>query len=625
MLTRDVQARTREMLDASAAWLLEQREEDGVGWRGRLSSSALATAVAAFALRQVDSAGHGAVVASGVSWLAGHVNPDGGWGDTPDSPSNLSTTLLGWCACTCAGTGNERVANAASGAEAWLCRELGSTKPEQVLAAVLDRYGKDRTFSVPILTMCALAGRLGRGREAWLLVPRLPYALAALPPRLWRWCRLGVVSYALPALIAVGLVRARMTGKPDEGAAQARREKGRERRRDRWRRWLASRLLRRLRSLQPQHGGFLEAPPLTAFVAMCLAGAGYAEHDVVSRCCVYLVNEVRKDGSWAIDRDLATWVSALAVSALNPPASDLMQGRERQALQQHFVNLMTRRAHPYTGAAEGGWGWTDGAGSVPDADDTAAVLLALRALGPGEPAVQACGSMGVSWLLGMQNRDGGVPTFCRGWGRLPFDRSCPDLTAHALLALDAWYDDMGAVLRRRMDRAVAAGVAYLCDTQQDDGTWVPLWFGHQGVPDRTNPAFGTARVVQALQGMTPERLPPCDAAVEKGKVWLLKAQNPDGGWGGGHGTPSSVEETAVCLSALAWGPDSDAVARGLQWLDSATRGGTRFPAVPIGLYFARLWYAEALYPGIFTVRCLNDLMAACGRKESAGQKFRRRM
>ncbi|MEZ6048428.1 MAG: hypothetical protein R3C11_23220 [Planctomycetaceae bacterium] len=41
----------------------------------------------------------------------------------------------------------------------------------------------------------------------------------------------------------------------------------------------------------------------------------------------------------------------------------------------------------------------------------------------------------MNWLLDLQNRDGGWPTFCRGWGALPFDRSAPDLTAHALRAL----------------------------------------------------------------------------------------------------------------------------------------------------------------------------------------------
>jgi hypothetical protein len=36
----------------------------------------------------------------------------------------------------------------------------------------------------------------------------------------------------------------------------------------------------------------------------------------------------------------------------------------------------------------------------------------------------------------------------------------------------------------------------------------------------------------------------------------------------------------------------------------ATAGGHHTPASPIGLYFARLWYAEALYPVIFAAHAL---------------------
>src|SRR5262249_18921532 len=93
--------------------------------------------------------------------------------------------------------------------------------------------------------------------------------------------------------------------------------------------------------------------------------------------------------------------------------------------------------HPYTGAKPGGWGWTHLPGSVPDADDTAGVMLARRSLIPDYQGDEYCYS-GLVWLLRLQNRDGGWPTFCRGWGLLPFDRSGADLTAHALRAFTSW-------------------------------------------------------------------------------------------------------------------------------------------------------------------------------------------
>src|SRR5207237_1038382 len=83
-------------------------------------------------------------------------------------------------------------------AEAWLFERHGNT-PEQLAEAVRARYGKDRTFSVPILTMCALAGLV-----SWKEVPPLPFELAVFPQSWFRFLRLHVVSYALPALIAIG-------------------------------------------------------------------------------------------------------------------------------------------------------------------------------------------------------------------------------------------------------------------------------------------------------------------------------------------------------------------------------------------------------------------------------------
>ena len=57
----------------------------------------------------------------------------------------------------------------------------------------------DRTFATPILTTCALAGLV-----SWDEVAPLPFELACLPQSWFRFVRLHAVSYALPALIAIG-------------------------------------------------------------------------------------------------------------------------------------------------------------------------------------------------------------------------------------------------------------------------------------------------------------------------------------------------------------------------------------------------------------------------------------
>ncbi len=587
----DSELHNTSVLAAARTHLLDARGADGV-WRGQLSSSALSTAVAAFALQQVDPVAYRETVARALGWLAAGANPDGGWGDTPDSPSNLSTTLLCWAALGCAKADDAVAAGAVQRAAAWIGQAAGSLDPEALAQAVAASYGSDHTFSAPILTVCALAGRLGE--DPWRFVPQLPFEWSVLPRGLFRFVRLEVVSYAIPALIAIGLVRHR---RGERGAPPVA--------------WLRDTVtgpaLRLLRRCQPSNGGFLEAAPLNGFVAASLAAAGLREHPVARDCARFLADTVRSDGSWPIDTNLATWLTTLSVNALAAAGDGLaaLSDAERDALRAWLVGQQFDRTHPFTQAAPGGWSWTHLPGSVPDADDTAGVLLALHHLGPYDSDAQAAAGKGLQWLLDLQNGDGGLPTFCRGWGKLPFDRSCPDITAHALVAYDAWYGRVDPRLRRRLDEASEAGMEYLARAQQADGSWVPLWFGNQQAAGQVNPTYGTAHVVRALRALTPGRLPERSALAGRGTTWLLEAQNPDGGWGGAADVPSSIEETALAVAALDPATSAAAIQRGTAWLADHTQGGTRFDATPIGLYFARLWYSERLYPVIFTVQALS--------------------
>src|SRR5262249_50744025 len=146
----------------------------------------------------------------------------------------------------------------------------------------------------------------------------------------------------------------------------------------------------------------------------------------------FLVNSVRPDGSWPIDTNLATWVTTLSVNAL-AAAGELDHLDRKDELRAWLLKQQYKERHPYTGADPGGWAWTDLPGGVPDADDTAGAILALSHLPEPEPlafdyAQPLAWASGSEWLHGLQNRDGGIPTFCRGWGHLPFDRSGTDLT-----------------------------------------------------------------------------------------------------------------------------------------------------------------------------------------------------
>jgi squalene-hopene/tetraprenyl-beta-curcumene cyclase len=622
--------------------LLAERTPDG-HWIGELSTSALstATAVSALALVQRDREPprpHDRLIANGLAWLAAHQNVDGGWGDTVKSISNISTTMLCRSAFHIAGAARE-FADCLQRADALLQERYGKT-PEEQAEAVRARYGKDRTFAVPILVTSALAGL-----TSWKEVAPLPFELACFPQQMYRLLRMPVVSYALPALIAVG--QAVYHHRPPRNPIVRL-----------IRRLSLGKSLRVLERIQPESGGFLEAVPLTSFVTLSLASIGHEKHEVARHGVRFLIDSVRPDGSWPIDSNLSTWVTTLAINAL-AAAGELPQLERKTGMRSWLVGQQSRGRHPYTGAEPGAWAWTPLPGGVPDADDTAGALLALSQLTdliddepphPSPRAMMRCLvadrgdsrvaeqlprlpdlpwevrpalQFGLRWLWRLQNRDGGWPTFCRGWGRLPFDRSGCDLTAHVLRAFAAWrkqarvdeaYADAlnSAGLRNELpdvllndmsDDEHARALAYLAKQQRPDGSWLPLWFGNQHAPDDENPTYGTTRVLAAYRDLDLLN----SEQAQRGIAWLLQAQNADGGWGGRAGIASSIEETALAAEMLldAGAGAARAAERGLTWLvEQVEAGGLKNPT-PIGFYFAKLWYFERLYPIIFSVAALG--------------------
>src|SRR4029077_16521180 len=110
---------------------------------------------------------------------------------------------------------------------------------------------------------------------------------------------------------------------------------------------------------------------------------------------------------------------------------------EAEKTRDWLLAQQLRGVHRYTNTAPGGWGWAHLSGRVPAAEEPAGALLALANL-PQNDASAAAAYHAIHWLLELQNSDGGWPTFCRGWGQLPLDRSGSDLTAHVLRALATW-------------------------------------------------------------------------------------------------------------------------------------------------------------------------------------------
>ncbi len=242
----------------------------------------------------------------------------------------------------------------------------------------------------------------------------------------------------------------------------------------------------------------------------------------------------------------------------------------------------------------GGWAFEFQNVNYPDLDDTAEIVLALRAVDvPDRERLLGAIERACTWIEGMQSSDGGWGAFdadnCRALVRgLPFcdfgeviDPPSADVTAHIV--------EMLADVGRSHTAAARRGLDWLLNAQEPDGSW----FGRWGV----NYVYGTGAVVPALvaAGVDPAAEP-----VRRAVKWLEEHQNPDGGWGEdcrsyddpawiGRGT-STASQTAWALLALhaAGEKKSLAARRGVRWLadnqrddgswDEPQYTGTGFPS-----------------------------------------------
>ncbi|PQO39042.1 squalene--hopene cyclase [Blastopirellula marina] len=605
-------ARIRACYEIAKQDLLNERDPSG-HWIGELSTSALSTATAVSALQLAlrngsqSSDADASLIRGGVQYLLDHQNTDGGWGDTDLSYSNIATTMLAVAALTLTSDA-EKNPSVLSAANDYIEKKGG-------IPGLRARYGKDKTFAVPILTNYALAGLV-----SWKEVAPLPFEAAVLPQSFYKFIQLPVVSYAIPALVAIGQakyfhdkpwnpVMRMIRGATFNSAAKV------------------------LTKMQPESGGYLEAIPLTSFVVMSLASTGRANSQVAQNGLRFIRESVRPDGSWPIDTNLATWVTTLSINALSVLEDD--NSHLTSECLEWLLDCQNKEIHPFTGADPGGWGWTDLSGSVPDADDTPGALLALRNFhdhGDFDEAtkeqIHTAAHHGCQWLIDLQNKDGGWPTFCRGWGTQPFDRSGSDITAHALRGLFAWFS-----WEMTQQKNVGNGWLYLQDQQHND-RWLPLWFGNQDHPEEENPIYGTVKVLcyyrevlfPMFESVDTEELGFPDFEPAKIPVkalnWLANQQNEDGGFGGGQAVKdatngryeSSVEETSLAIEGLLCDnkgiENYPGLEKAVDWLCRRVEENSHIECSPIGFYFSKLWYYEKLYPRIMTVSALAHVCRA---------------
>ena len=343
--------------------------------------------------------------------------------------------------------------------------------------------------------------------------------------------------------------------------------------------------------------------------------------------------------------DTAITLRALSAGGLRPENPAVVRGVEWLLDRQ----ISQRGDWSETVAAEpGGWCFEYNNDFYPDCDDTAMILMALQdqfAESSGGEAIpadiqvvagddlewEATGDRetvlsrtavaiqrGLSWLLAMQNDDGGWAAFDRNNNRqflcyVPFadhnamiDPSTPDLTGRVLEAL-------GKLGRKLGDPAVDRAVAYMRQTQEPDGSW----FGRWGV----NYIYGTW---QALTGLVAVGVPVTDPAVVAGAQWLMAHQRPNGGWGESPDTytdarlrgqgPTTASQTAwAVLGLLAAGmEDHPAVARAVRYLlENQQPDGTWNEPEFTGTGFPRVFYLRYhYYPIYFPLLALSHWAAS---------------
>jgi squalene-hopene/tetraprenyl-beta-curcumene cyclase len=255
--------------------------------------------------------------------------------------------------------------------------------------------------------------------------------------------------------------------------------------------------------------------------------------------------------------------------------------------------------------APGGWYFEHRNEFYPDVDDTCVALMVLKHAKAHEApeAQEAAIARGLTWMLGMQNSDGGWASFDRDNAKewlthVPFadhnamiDPSTADITARVLESLSYFpgYAPSHPV--------VARAIQFLKQDQLTDGSWYGRW----GV----NYIYGTWQVLRGLARIGEDMDAPY---VRRAARWFTEHQNADGGWGEsiasydhperrgiGESTPSQTAWALMGLIAAGQG-GSAAVSRGVRFLlDRQDADGTWEQIPWTGTGFPKVFYLNYHY------------------------------
>jgi len=516
------------------------------------------------------------------AWIRSRQGAGGGWAVYHGGPPDLSATVEAYAALRLAGDPADarHMRRAAA-----LARELGGIEGSRVFTRI----------------WLALFGEV-----SWRDLPALPPELILLPP--WfplniydfaSWARQTIVPLTVVAAhrpvrsLGFGLDELRVgRGAPERHSLRT--WAGRFQALDRALHLYERRPLRGVRShslrlcaewiLRRQEAdgcwGGIQPPWVYSLLALHLLGYPL-DHPALAKGLAGLDDwAVHEDGMRRLEAcQSPVWDSALAMLALRDagvaPQHPAMAGGGAWLLGQE-VRVAGDWAVRRPDLPPGGWAFEFENDNYPDLDDTAEVVLALRAAAHREPAAaEEAIARGVRWALGMQCRDGGFAAFdadnTRGLCReLPFcdfgeviDPPSADVTAHVV--------EMLAEEGRAGDPRCRAACDWLLRHQEPDGSW----FGRWGA----NHLYGTGA---ALPALVRAGLDPASPAIRRAVRWLEACQNEDGGWGEdlrsyqdrawrGRGDSTPSQTAWALLALLAADPGSAAAERGVDWLVRAQR------------------------------------------------------
>ena len=261
----------------------------------------------------------------------------------------------------------------------------------------------------------------------------------------------------------------------------------------------------------------------------------------------------------------------------------------------------------------------------PDIDDTAAVVMALNRVAPGEvEGLQEAVERGIGWVLSLQCSNGGWAAFDANVERkilneIPYadhnamlDPACADITGRVLEMLGSV---PGYLEDPKIQEVIHRGIQYLEDTQEENGSWYGRW----GV----NYIYGTW---QALKGLMVVGIRADENYIRRAVAFLKENQNEDGGWGescesysdpslGGKGETTASQTAWAVMGLIAAGElDSTAVERGIRFLiDSQDADGDWTEKYWTGTGFPEVFYLKyhmySLYFPLFALGMYRNALS----------------